>query len=57
MPRDRGVNKKKPPINLVISSRVIIVGGQAFDSSILGKTAQWPYSPLPKRGNFAGLKK
>ena len=22
-----------------------------------GKTAQWPYSPLPVRGNFAGLKK
>jgi hypothetical protein len=22
-----------------------------------GKTAQWPYSPLPIRGNFAGLKK
>lgn len=22
-----------------------------------GKTAQWPYDPLPVRGNFAGLKK
>ena len=22
-----------------------------------GKTAQWPYSPLPVRGNFGGLKK
>ena len=22
-----------------------------------GKTAQWPYSPLPVRGNFAGLRK